>query len=290
MSVARAAPTLTDAEVLAAAHDASLPARFEVAVTSRALWPTVAPGARLVVERAAPWPGAVACVVSGRRLAWRRVVAVRGGEALLRAEVAPFDDGWFGELVGCAAAPGALGAVAARAPAAYAAAAWWSAVALAHLRGAAAAVRARRDVRWATRALGPDDEPARRALLARVHGGDPSRFGPAPGAVVGLFAPGGALAGEYHLRVEGTLGRSSAMVVEPAWRGRGGGAALARGLVEEARRRGLGAVRCAIAARNLASVRAHRGAGFSTDGRWVRWPDDPLLAAERQWLEFEARP
>ena len=279
-------PEFTDDALLAAWRAGALPLRFVAMVSSRALWPSVTQGTRLVMTRAAPWPGAVACVASGARVAWRRVVAVRGGEALLRAEVAPFDDGWWGDLLGCAEAPsGPWNALAARAPAMSTGVAWAGAMAWARARGAAAHMR-EGEAAFTTRLLGADDAAARSAMLARAYGG--RLTGAAPAAVVGLFAPERTLVGEYHLLTDGDRGLSSAMVVEPAWRGRGGGVVLARVVLAAARSFGLRTVGCAIAARNTPSVRAHLRAGYRDTGRWRRWPEDPLLAAERQWREFEA--
>jgi len=276
---------LDDGAVLAAWRAGTLPERFTATVRSHALWPAVASGARVTVTRGTPWVGAVACVASGGRLAWRRVIDVRDGAALLRAEVAPFDDGWWRELIGCARAEGAYAALSAAAPSVVTEAAWRAA--LAWSKAPRLAGRRRASVPWVTRTLSPADEGARDAMLDRAYGGRP--HGAAPATVVGLFAPGGALVGEYHLLVEGERGLSSGMVVEPAWRARGGGVALARGVLAAARALGLKRVGCAIAARNGPSIGAHLRAGYADAGRWRTWPDDPLLAAERQWREFEAR-
>lgn len=276
---------LDDGAVLAGWRAGTLPERFTATVRSHALWPAVASGARVTVTRGAPWVGAVACLASGERLAWRRVIEVRGGAARLRAEVAPFDDGWWRDLIGCARAEGTYAALGGAAPSVVTAVAWRAALAWSKARGLAG--KGRGSVPWVTRVLSAADEGAREAMLLRAYGGRP--HGAAPATAVGLFAPGGALVGEYHLLVEAERGLSSGMVVEPAWRGRGGGVALARGVLAAARAMGLRRVGCAIAARNGPSIGAHRRAGYADTGRWRTWPDDPLLAAERQWREFEAR-
>jgi len=276
---------LDDGAVLAAWRAGTLPTRFTATVSSHALWPAVASGARVTLARGAPWLGAVACVASGGRLAWRRVIDVREGAALLRAEVAPFDDGWWRDLIGCARVEGAYAALGAAAPSVVTEVAWRAALAWSKARGRAG--KGRGSAPWVTRALSAADEGAREAMLDRAYGGRP--HGAAPATAVGLFTPGGALVGEYHLLLDGERGLSSGMVVEPAWRGRGGGAALARGVLTAARTLGLRRVGCAIAARNGPSVGAHLRAGYADTGRWRTWPDDPLLAAERQWREFEAR-
>jgi RimJ/RimL family protein N-acetyltransferase len=279
------APALSEDALLTAWRAGTLPPRFVATVGSRALWPAVAPGERLTLARVAPWPGAFAAVVSGARVAWRRVIAVRRGAALLRAEVAPFDDGWWHGLLGCADSPAApWSALAARAPALATRAAWTGAVAWAEARRVLS--RPRRGVAFSARILGPGDDAARAAMLLRARGG--SAGGGAAALTVGLFADERSLVGEYQLYRDGPRGLSAGMVIEPSWRGRGGGATLARGLLTAARAVGLTAVTCAIAARNLPSVRAHLRAGYRDAGRWRRWPDDPLLAAERQWREFEA--
>jgi GNAT superfamily N-acetyltransferase len=274
---------LDDAALLQAWRAGALPPRFTAVVRSHALWPTLASGATVTLERRPPWVGAIACVASGERLAWRRVIAVEDGAARLRAEVAPFDDGCWRELVGCADAPGVYGRLSALAPSVATALAWEAALRASRRRGRGV----RESVRWVTRVLDAGDARARAAMLTRAYGGRP--HGAAPATAVGLFAPDGTLVGEYHLLTDGDRGLSSGMVVEPAWRGRGGGVALARGVVSAARAMGLRGVGCAIAARNGPSVGAHERAGYVSTGRWRRWPDDPMLAAERQWLEFEAR-
>jgi GNAT superfamily N-acetyltransferase len=251
------APLLEERAVIAAARAGRLPPRFRCQLRC-ALLPFV-DGAIVLASAGAPPAGAVACVVDGERLAWRRALAVRGASALLRGDVAPFADGWH-QPIAHLAPRGPVEAVAARWPRQWTSAGW--SAALAWSRARAALPRPRR------------------------RGGFTVAVAPRPdGFALALRDDDGAQAGRASVILDGASAELCELEVAPPYRGRGGGTQLARAAVDEAARRGVRRVTSWVAARNAASRAAHLGAGFRPTGRFWRSDERPLLAAERQLVQ-----
>ena len=271
-------PRFSDPEVLRQAP--SLPDRFRTPVSSRVLRPLIAPGTELSLVRRPAKKGDLVCLAGAARLVWRRVLAVRGDECLLRAEVAPFDDGWHRGILGVVEGDPAFPKWN---PALWCETLW----ALASLRSRARGILAKHDpAPFSTCLLAPADAGDFADLMRRCGGYLPEAL---PEIALGLFTPEGVLVGVTCAAPESD-GWSPwiPLAVDPEWRGRGGGARLLRDLIAEARRRGLEKISCYPPARHRDSRRACLAAGFRWTGRWWRGGKDPFEAAERQLLEVEA--
>jgi GNAT superfamily N-acetyltransferase len=247
----------------------------------------VLPGEVLEIERGAPTAGSAVCLVSGSRLAWRRVLAVRDGRALLRADVAPFADGWFDGIVGCVR-PRALDRVAALAPERWTELGWSAAIAGAQTFALYKRLRTRRmgASELTAKPLSMADWPRVRAFWLQACGkplplkAQPSQY------AVGLFSPRGALAGVNIQIVLGDVSYAAYTLVDRRCRGLGGGRKMIEAAVDLARGLGVKLVYVHIPARNLPSIAAHEASGFHF-ARWWTEDSDPLLAAERQWQVYE---
>ncbi len=146
--------------------------------------------------------GDVVCVRSAQRMTWRRVLAVRGREAFLRGDVAPFADGWFNAHDTDAAAV-LVGRVRARAldgvvrlgAANVVRANWLAALALGRMKAAKRRLTARGGdlhARFRTRLLSPSEWPSVQAFWLRASGRELPLVAPRAAYVVGLFAGDGA--------------------------------------------------------------------------------------------------
>jgi GNAT superfamily N-acetyltransferase len=247
----------------------------------------VVPGEMLDVERGMPSPGSAVCVGSGSRLAWRRVLAVRDGQALLRADVAPFADGWFEDIVGCVR-PRLLDHVATLAPARLSELGWGVSMVGAHAFATYKRMRLRHPgaSKFTARPLSIGDWPRVRSFWLRACG-KPLQLTAQPSQhVVGLFSPAGALAGVNIQIVLGDVSYAAYTLVDRRCRGLGGGRKMIEAALGVARELGVKLVYVHIHARNVPSIAAYEASGFHF-ARWWTEESDPLLAAERQWRVYE---
>jgi len=281
-------PILAPSEILAATREDSLPGAFSTILATDAMHPTLLRGMTVEVHRRVPRQGNVVGVLASARLTWRRVLDVRGGSFLLRADVAPFVDGWFSDFIGVLVERSAVSHMARRAPRLWTEGLWAAAMARSHL---AARRRTHRERAWfSTRVLTKADADAYAALCRRAYNGSDRRASLMRHHVgLGLFTAGN-LVGATLLVPEEDHWLSCSTLVDPLWRGRGGGEVLLRAALAEARRRNELPVLGHVHARNLASMTACRRAGLVPTGRWWRDPVDPLMAAERQWVIVASEP
>jgi len=238
----------------------------------------------LVIDEDAPSVGRAVCVVSGRRFAFRRVLAVRGRTLVLRADVAPFEDRWDGDVVGCVV-PRVVDRAAAIAPDRFTRAGWHTAVAYAHALARARRLRRPKPVPLRTEKL--DDAHWRdvRSFWRRACGRELPLEAQRRQHVIGLY-DGDALVGANILLALGSTAFSAYTLVDRRYRGMGGGSAMLAHAVREAQEQGFDSMYVHINVRNLPSIAAYERAGFTRRGWWSD-PSDPLAAAERQWLVFE---
>lgn len=215
----------------------------------------------------------------------RRVLALRPGEILVRADCAPFADGWVstGLVLRCLEPRDFAGMLATFAPRLWTGARWRLALVRSRVKGILH--RSRRDP-FTTRRLTGADAEAFAALQARCGAFLPAAM-PVAAVTLGLFVPGGLLAGAVCALPEGK-GWSPwiRLAVDPAHRGRGGAETLLKALVAEAKRLGIRRVTSHPPVLNIASIRSGQAAGFRLTGRWWRSDTDPFAAAERQLLEM----
>ena len=279
---------MTEQDVLAQAEAGVLPAACRVQLSSRTLAPLFRPGREILLARRPPKRGDLVCLAGAKRLVWRRVLEVRGEEVRLRAEVAPFEDGWHRGILACVETCGLLSRLAALAPGLWTAALWQVALAVSRLKGLAANLTAGTlPDGLETRLLAPGDAPAFAALQEKARGFMPPAL-PEGSITLGLFQ-GPVLIGAICATPEGA-GWSPWMVlvIDPAYRGRGCGRRLLEAFLAESKRRGIRRVICLPPARHRASRGMVFGAGFRWTGLWWRGGADPFEAAERQLLEAEA--
>jgi GNAT superfamily N-acetyltransferase len=247
-------------------------------------------GEILTVEQAPARPGDAICLVSGKRLGWRRAIEVRGEQALVRADVAPFADGWLGDVVG-RVRPRPIDRLAALAPARFVELGWTAAWARAHafaayrrLGGPERAVPA-----FTARPLSLASFPRVRAFWLHACGSPlPLRAQPSQ-HVVGLFVGDGVLAGVNIQIVLDDVSYAAYTLVDRRFRGLGGGRKMIEVALGVARGLGVSLVYVHIPARNLPSIAAYEASGFRF-ARWWSEESDPLLAAERQWRVYERAP
>ncbi len=282
---------LGDADVCARHADGTLPAIWRM-VGARANGVLMAEGEELFVERVrGPLRrGAAVCVVSGGRLAWRRVLAVRTDRVVLRADSAPFAEEWTGGVAGTLR-PRALDRLAALAPTRFTDLGWAASM------GAARAFAALRRLGQKTndapaftaRPLGLEDWPRVRAFWLEACGA-PLHVNAQPNQhVVGLFTSDGALAGVNIQLVTQGVSYSAFTLVDRRFRGLGGGKKMVEVALAEAQRLGIVLVYVHIHARNFPSIAAYVACGFHF-ARWWTDESDPLMSAERQWRVYERRP
>jgi len=280
--------TLTEAKLLELAQRGDLPSRSRITLSSRQLRPTFSTGAVLELARRSAAAGDIVCAVFAGRLVWRRVIAVRGDELLLRREIAPFPDGWFTAMVvGCVDNGPLLHRFASRFPVAWTLSAWWSAWALTGGLNLARSVRVKLRPRLAftTRVLGSEDEMAFRQLYDGSAPSSHSLPKPDTAIAIGLFYRS-ELVGSMFVNPSGRSAICLSLYVAPALRGHGGGFVLVRAAVEEARKRNIKTLTCQVAFRNFASMGAFRRVGFIPTGRWCGAAQDPFAASENQLLEL----
>jgi GNAT superfamily N-acetyltransferase len=285
----RSPPILSPEEVLDRHRCHSLPSLWRM----RAPNPCgvgAAPGEVLDIERGRARRGDAVCIVSGTRLAWRRVLAVHDDRALVRADVAPFADGWFGDIVG-RVRPRAVDRVAALAPEHWTELGWAASIAAAHALAAYRRARSRgRDpYAFSARPLPLEDWPRVRAFWLSACGSPLPLKAQASQHVVGLFLPDGTLAGVNIQIVLGDLSYAAYTLVDRRFRGCGGGRKMIEAALSVARGLGVKLVYVHIHAHNLQSIAAYEASGFRF-ARWWTEDSDPLLAAERQWRVYERAP
>ncbi len=245
-------------------------------------------GEELVLEAAPPEAGRAIAVMSGGRLAFRRVLAVNGRKLRLRADVAPFGEEWDcdvdGDVVGCVR-PRLIDRVAAVDCERWARLNWAAAMTLA--RGLAVRRRAKPVHRAAlhTRELTDADWPDVRRFWKASWGRELHVAAQPHQHVIGLFDGRILVGANIHL-VFGKASYSAFTLVDREYRGVGGGVKMIRSAVELAEKLGLESIYVHINVRNLPSIRAYRRAGFAFRGWWAD-DADPLASAERQWRVLE---
>lgn len=238
----------------------------------------------LVIEPVAPHVGSAVCVVSGGRLAFRRVLEIRGRELRLRADVAPFDEWWDGEVVGCVR-PRLIDRIAAVSPERWTRANWRAAVVAAHALAARRRIVPRRHVAFTSRLLDASDWPGVRRFWREACGNELHVEAHPNQHVIGLFDGEKLVGANIHL-VFGKASYSAFTLVDRRYRGTGGGIKMIAHALSVARSQKLESIYVHTGARNLPSIRAYRRAGFECKGWWSD-ASDPLASAERQWLVFE---
>lgn len=238
----------------------------------------------LVLEPVAPTVGAAVCVRSGGRLAYRRVLAVDGTVLRLRGDVAPFEDRWDGEIVGCVR-PRLVDKLATTSPELFTRSNWLGALLLARALSARKRLVTRKREGLRTRVLDASEWPTVRSFWREACGDELHVEAQPHQHVVGLFDGERLVGANIHL-VFGTSSYSAYTLVERDYRGSGGGIAMIERAMANARTLGLESVYVHINARNFPSIRAYRRAGFEPRGWWSD-ASDPMAAAERQWRVFE---
>ncbi len=283
----RGTARLDDAAVLALHAEGRLPDRWTMVVREAGV---ITLGTEeLVLERRAPTVGDAVALISGGRVAFRRLLAIAPGTPpllTLRADVAPFGDQFEGEALAVVRRRW-IDDVAALDPERFCAGNWRAAEA------SASALSVRRRLRQPRRAnlhaavLAPSDWPRVRAFWFASCGRELPVAAHENQLVVALF-DGLTLVGVNIQLVTGDTSYSAFTLVARDYRGAGGGRLMIERAVALARERDLASIYVHINARNLPSIAAYRRAGFSPV-RWWSDAGDPLAAAERQWKVFELR-
>jgi RimJ/RimL family protein N-acetyltransferase len=238
----------------------------------------------IVIDEDRPSIGRAVCVVSGRRFAFRRVLAVHGRTLVLRGDVAPFEDRWEGAVVGCVV-PRVVDRAAAISPEHWTKAGWHAALAYAYAHARARRLRRRRPVPFRTETLADAQWPEVRSFWYRACGRELPLRAQRHQHVIGLFDRD-ALVGANIVLALGATAFSAFTLVDRRYRGRGGASAMLVHAVREAKQRECESMYVHIHARNLPSIAVYERAGFTRRGWWSE-PSDPLASAERQWLVFE---
>lgn len=238
----------------------------------------------LTIDEDPPTVGRVVCVVSGSRFAFRRVLDVRDRELRLRGDIAPFDDRWDGDVVGCVV-PRAIDRAAAVAPEQWTKAGWHAAMAAAHMLSLRRKLTRPRPVVFRTELLETEDWPDVRAFWKRACGDELPIAAQKHQHVIGLF-DGSELVGANIYLAFGTTAFSAFTLVDRRYRGIGGGSRMLAHAVSEAKARGFESMHVHIHVRNLPSITAYERAGFVRK-EWWSDASDPLASAERQSLVLE---
>jgi len=273
---------LGEREVAERAASRSLPPRWKMLVSEAGI--LTLGTEELLIERGEPEVGRAVCLLSGNRIAFRRVLAIGAREMVLRADVAPFEDRWESGIVGCVH-PRSIDRAAAINPVHFTRTGWYAAIASAHLRSARKRLQRPRRLPLTTKALSASDWPRVRAFWKRACGRELPVEAHANQHVVGLF-DGAALVGvNIHLGF-GATAYSAFTLVDRSYRGCGGGRKMIEHGVAISRERKFENIYVNINVRNLPSIAAYRSVGFRPT-RW--WSDDadPLASAERQQMVFE---
>ena len=231
-----------------------------------------------------PEVGRAVAIRSGGRLAFRRVLGVRGRELRLRADVAPFEDTWQGDIVGCVR-PRLVDKVAALDPERWTRSNWRLAVAIAHALAARRRLLPHRRANLTTSLLEASDWPRVRRFWRHACGEELDVEAQAHQHVIGLFDEEELVGANIHL-VFGTVSYSAFTLVDRRYRGTGGGIKMIKHSIAVNRSQGIESCYVHINARNLPSLRAYRRVGFEDKGWWSD-ASDPLVSAERQWRVFE---
>ena len=238
----------------------------------------------LVIEPAPAEVGRAVCVVSGGRLAFRRVLEVRGRALRLRADIAPFDERWELPIVGCVK-PRWIDRVAAIAPEAWTRANWEAALVYARVLAARSRLARRRQVEFTSRVLEHGEWNRVRDFWREACGRELHAKADAHQFVIGLFDGARLIGANIHL-VFGDQSYSAFTLVDRRYRGTGGGLWMIEHSLRVARERKLARMYVHINVRNLPSIRAYQRAGFVKKD-WWQDPTDPLASAERQWFVLE---
>jgi RimJ/RimL family protein N-acetyltransferase len=294
MATGETATELTEREAIDRFVGGTLPERWWFRL-QRPLRPLYQEGQRVLVGRGLRRAGALVWVMHHGRLAWRRAIARSDEGVLLRAEVSPFVDGWFSEIVGSIEPAGLPAILAERLPKAWTRL-WWTAAWL-RSRTLGLHERARRPrgdhPPYRVRRLSAADRDGYLGLVLRAYGSrgvlaHQAEFPPPNAIGLGLFL-GDTLVGVGWLRRNQDLGVISSLVVDSRYRGRGGGTQLYRAALSVARAAGMRRAQAAVSVRNLPSLRAAERAGLRRTGRWVSDPVDRLRASDlqQQILEVE---
>lgn len=247
-------------------------------------------GEELVLDQAVTWPtqenvGHAICLLSGGRLAFRRLLGVYGHVLRLRCDVAPFEDTWQDEILGYVR-PRAIDKIAAASPVLWTRANWNAAMSFAW------ATSRRQNlpkhtvkVPFRTELLSPSDWPRIREFWLAACGTPLPSEPHTHQHVIGLLV-GDVLTGVNIHLFTGRTSYSAFTLVHPDYRGIGGGRAMIQHSVRLARERGNELIYVHIDARNFASMAAYEHVGFKPAGWWSD-EADPMAAAERQWRVFE---
>lgn len=269
--------------VIRAMPRVTLPASRKLVVSDAAIV-LMREAEELVIDEDAPAKGRAVCIRSGSRFAFRRVLEVAGLRLRLRGDIAPFEDVWTGDVVGCVV-PRPIDRVAALWPEAWTAMGWQAAVATARAmqlkrkltRPAAVALR--------TQVLVDTDWPDVRAFWKRACGHELPLDAQPQQHVIGLF-DGRVLVGANIYLAFGSSAFSAFTLVDRRYRGIGGGRRMLLHAIDETTQRGFDSMHVHINVRNLPSIAAYERVGFRRRG-WWRDEHDPLAAAERQSLVLE---
>lgn len=238
----------------------------------------------LEIEDAPVAVGRAICVVSGNRLAFRRVLGVEGKVLRLRADIAPFEDRWEGDVVGCVV-PRIFDRAAAIAPERFTRASWRAAVAYAHAQALRRRMKRPKPYAFRTELLDTKAWPAVRSFWKRACGRELPVEAQPRQHVIGLF-DGDEIVGANIYLAFGNTAFSAFTLVDRRFRGFGGGSLMLGHAVREAKRRDFESMYVHINARNLPSIAAYRRVGFVSKGWWSD-AADPLASAERHWLVHE---
>lgn len=238
----------------------------------------------IVIVRAPPEKGRAVAILSGGRLAFRRVLEVSADGLRLRADVAPFEDFWGGDVVGCVR-PRVIDRIAAIDTERFTIGNWHAAVAYAHALAVRRRLSPRRQVAFTTRTLADAEWPSVREFWKRACGDELHVEAQLGQHVIGLFDQGELVGANIHL-VFGSTSYSAYTLVDRRYRGSGGGSKMIAHAVRVAREQKLESVYVHIKSRNLPSIRAYERVGFEQKGWWSD-AADPLASAERQWRVLE---
>ncbi|MDB4942844.1 MAG: Acetyltransferase family [Labilithrix sp.] len=238
----------------------------------------------LVLDPDPPEVGRAVGLMSGGRLAFRRVLGVNGKELRLRADVAPFEDRWDGEIVGCVR-PRLVDRVAAIDPERFTRANWTGALAIAHAMSMKRRVKKSIHAELTTRSLTLADWPNVRQFWKEACGNILHVSAHPNQHVIGLFDGDQLVGANIHL-VFGPVSYSAFTLVDRRYRGTGGGVKMIKHALQVARENRLESIYVHINVRNLPSVRAYKRAGFEEKGWWAD-AADPMESAERQWRILE---
>ncbi len=286
--VAEGLVTLMSEEVVRRAAAGSLPSAWRMRVVDAGVLTFGLE--ELVLRRGTPNVGDAVAVVSGGRIAFRRVVGKKDGALRLRADIAPFEETWEGDVVGIVE-PRLFDRVVALAPARLTRLGWLGAMGVAHVKLAGKrALRGRPKTKalFTTALLEADEWPHVRAFWRDACGDVLPVEANADQQVIGLFDEDGTLVGaNIQLRFDDNA-YSAFTLVHPRLRHLGGGRQVIEHAIREAKARGVEMIYVHIHVRNLASIKAYRRVGF-VRRRWWKDESDPLLAAERQWHIYELR-